>query len=342
MSDRSFIGQWDGLPVTYLKARWFGRSRSSIGFIVAPDLWRFRHCFRQADVVHIHGYRHFLYVGASIFTQLYRKPFIFQAHGTMTTEFGRQALKKAFDRTMGRLTARRVSRAIALTKAEIGDYERLGIPDSAVVKIPNLIRPDLPVPWPDRSVFRARYGIGAQEKMILFLSRLQARKGLDLLITAVANLGDPGVRLVVVGPDHGFRARAEQLSDELGMVGSVIFTGPLYGQEKFEAYSAADLYALTSVGGEGLPVAVVEACYAGTPVLLTDSIEISQLVDGRVGLATAVDVNAIQEALATMLNDPERLQYFSQQTESFIKKYFDPETILDRIEECYRSAVGDS
>jgi glycosyltransferase involved in cell wall biosynthesis len=339
LGNGSSQAEWKGIPVTYLKAYWWGKRSNSMGFIVSPDVWRHRQLIREADLVHIHGYRHFLFFAAALLARMYQVPYVVQARGTMNTKFGRQSLKQVVDHSAGRLVLRRAAGAVALTNAEVEEYTHLGVPKSSIAKIPNPLDPAICPELPDREPFRYRHGIKPTEKVVLFLSRLHERKGLEILIKAVAALQRPDVRLCIVGPDHGYQTTAERLTNDLGMRGAVLFTGPLYEQEKFEAYAAADVYVLPAKGGEGLPTTVIEACYAGVPIIVTNTVEISEIVDGQIGLAINYDADELKHALVEILDSPTLQQTYKQNTSSVLRQYFDLETILDRFEEHYHSVL---
>ncbi len=187
MSSRSFRDKWEGVPVTYLKAYWWGKRANSVGFILAPDLWRYRHLIREADVIHIHGYRHFLFVGIFLLAQSYGVPYIVQARGTLTGRFGRTGLKKIFDQSLGRFILSRAAGVVALSKAEMEEYAAQGVSRARIVKILNPLDPSVCPNLPDGQAFRRRYGLKPNEKAVLYLARLHERKGLGLLIRAVAD-----------------------------------------------------------------------------------------------------------------------------------------------------------
>ena len=73
---------------------------------------------------------------------------------------------------------------------------------------------------------------------------------------------------MIVGPDEGFLPLLKKLITDLDIEDKVLFTGPLYGQEKFSAYIDADVYVLPSVY-EIFGITVLEACACGTPVIVS-------------------------------------------------------------------------
>lgn len=111
---------------------------------------------------------------------------------------------------------------------------------------------------------------------ILSLGRVHEKKGIDILLKAFAaskyNLHNTA--LVVAGPgEPNYIASLKALAATLKIEGDVIWTGPLYGDMKFNAMRAADAYALPS-HQENFGISVVEALACGTPVLISDKVNI--------------------------------------------------------------------
>jgi poly(glycerol-phosphate) alpha-glucosyltransferase len=102
---------------------------------------------------------------------------------------------------------------------------------------------------------------------LLFLGRITPKKGLSELIAAFARAAPrlPGWRLVIAGwNDNAGDVRAEAVATGA----DIVFPGPLFGEAKAAAYAGAAAFVLPS-HSEGLPMTVLEAWAAGTPVLMT-------------------------------------------------------------------------
>ena len=101
----------------------------------------------------------------------------------------------------------------------------------------------------------------SEQKTLLFLGRIHLVKGLDILLPAWRGVQDlfPGWRLVIAGSDEGYRGRSGYLDEikskaqHLG-IKRVEFPGPMYGDQKFQAYRDADIYVLTSLSQRRQPV----------------------------------------------------------------------------------------
>lgn len=146
------------------------------------------------------------------------------------------------------------------------------------------------------AAWRARYGIGADELVVLHVSRLVREKRLDTL-TAALNLLNVPHRVVIVGdgPDRKF-AEAE-LPD-------AIFTGFLVGDELADAYAASDIFIFPS-DSESFGNVTLEAMASGLACVCADATgSRSLVVAGQTGfLADASDAQAFADHLSTLAKD---------------------------------------
>ena len=116
---------------------------------------------------------------------------------------------------------------------------------------------------------------------VLFLGRIHKKKGCDLLIEAFARLNSRQTQaeLVIAGPDEqGWQPRLAALAARMGLAGRVHFPGMLQGNVKWGAFYAAEAFALPS-HQESFGVAVTEALSCGTPVLISNKVNIWREVD---------------------------------------------------------------
>jgi glycosyltransferase involved in cell wall biosynthesis len=162
---------------------------------------------------------------------------------------------------------------------------------------------------PPPGVFRKKLGIEEHERFILFLGRLIPRKGADLLIKALVQLGEGTVKLVIAGPEGetGYLEHLRSQARASGVEQRVLFPGPLYGDDKKAALADAWVFALPSQY-ENFGNTAAEAIACGTPALVSDRCGIAPLIDQRGGLVTSYETGSVAQALRRLLGDPARYQ----------------------------------
>lgn len=136
-------------------------------------------------------------------------------------------------------------------------------------------------------VFYRRFPQLQGRRFLLFLARIHAKKGCDLLIEAFAKIAPsvPEVDLVIAGPNHGgLQAKLQHLADEAGIAGRVHWPGMIDGDLKWGALRACDALVLPS-HSENFGIAVVESLSVGRPVLISNQVNIWREIErDRAGL----------------------------------------------------------
>lgn len=153
---------------------------------------------------------------------------------------------------------------------------------------------------------------GRRDAPVLCVCRLVPKKGVDVLLRAVALAAedDPWLRLEVIG-DGPLRDELTALAVSLGIADRVTFHGAMESSGVEASYARASLVALPCrVDGDGdrdgLPTVLVEALARGIPVVSTDVVGIPELVrDGATGrLVPQDDPQALAAAIGDLRRDP--------------------------------------
>ena len=110
--------------------------------------------------------------------------------------------------------------------------------------------------------------------------------------------------LVLAGPsEHNHGREIAELVDNLGLSDSVLFTGVVTGPVKYALLRNADVFVLSSYG-EGLPMAVLEAMAAGTPVVITDQCYLPEVEACNAGMTVRCNVDSVAAGLSKVLAEP--------------------------------------
>jgi len=253
------------------------------------------------DVVHLHSHRHVLEAVVARSARRRGVPYVCTANGTAPPIERYVAIKHAVDLFGARDLLRRAAGCVAVSQAEVAHYRAAGVPDERITVIPNGIRPEDYEDLPPPGEFRHRYRIGAQARLVVFVGKITPRKGLDVLVRALARLAG-NVELAVVGnfmmPEEPIR----KLTRELGLEARVRFTGLLAGREKLGAYVDADVVAYPSVD-EIFGLVPIEALMCGTPVVVCDDSGCGEIVAAAEGglLVPYGDSERLAEAVRALL-----------------------------------------
>ena len=293
-----------GIPThvfdTGLPARlWTAYSRELSAFL-DENIARF-------DLVHIHEVWHYAGYVASRAARKRGIPYIVTIHGELSEwSFQHKGWKKlpyrkaALDKILKNAFALH-----AITQAEKERIAELGY-DTPVMIAPNGIDPTPFDKLPDPSAFLEKYPALEGKRVILFMGRLNPKKGLDILAHSFSTLRSrfPDAVLLIAGPDEeGTRQKTETILRSEGTLDSVIFTGMLTGKDKLAAMSCAEVFILPSYS-DVLGIAVLEAMAARLPVVITDRCEFPEVAEYNAGLVVRPIQSEVADSLTLMLADP--------------------------------------
>ena len=293
----------------------------------------------DVDALHVHEFRTAENLLTTPIAQTLNKPIVLSPHGTLALGVGRGRLKAGWDRLFSGRVARRVDHVNALTETELDDAKKLWqalgqsqMPTFSV--IPNGIHLRHFADLPDDADFRRRYGLG-EMPTVLFMGRLQRRKGLDALIQAFQQANVEYSRLLIAGPDEGMMKAIQALAagDE-----RIVIAGYLSGEERRRALAAGDVFALPAVG-EGLSMAALEAMAAGTPVILSPGCNMNEVETVGAGYVAMAAADAFAVKLRLLLMDSGRRARMGKAARQLIAQKYTWDTIAKQLESVYSSLL---
>lgn len=174
------------------------------------------------------------------------------------------------------------------------------------------------------AAFHAACPEAAGRRFLLFLGRIDEKKGCDLLVHAFAEMCHPELRLVMAGPDPGKRReRLEPLAAAVGCLDRIHWPGMLRGDAKWGAFAACEAFVLPS-HQENFGVAAVEALASGRPVLLTRAVNIArELSDDGCALVEPDTLDGVTRLVARWLalSPAERDGMAARAHETFARRY---------------------
>jgi phosphatidyl-myo-inositol dimannoside synthase len=244
--------------------------------------------------------------------RLHAAPYAIVVHGAEVTVPGRLPGSRA---ALGAVL-RGASLVVAAGGYPAAEAERAAGRSLPVVQVPPGVDVDRFVPLDDaaREAARARFGLPAHARLVVSVSRLVPRKGMDVLIRAAALLAPKHPDLVVaIGGDGRDRRRLERLVASTGA--PVRLLGRVPHDDLPALYGCGDAFAMlcrnrwAGLEQEGFGIVFLEAAAAGVPQVAGDSGGAAEaVVDGETGFVVRDpgDPMAVADALARLLDDPDR------------------------------------
>jgi 1,2-diacylglycerol 3-alpha-glucosyltransferase len=268
------------------------------------------------DIIHVHSPFLLGRLGARA-ARRHKLPLLFTFH-TLYEQYVHyfpfaENLSKQVVRAIARDFSNRCNVVVAPSQM-VADYLRqIGI-NTLIVKIPTGIDMD-EFKELDRNWLENSYGVGPQEKVLLFVGRLGKEKNVAFLLKSFQDVLKliPDCRLVLVGKGP-LEEELRQLCRQQGIEDKVIFTGELSRQQIVHCYASSDLFVFPSVTDtQGLVIG--EAKAAGVPVVAIRAFGPAEMVNHyEDGLLTELSLPAFTEAIIKLLRDKELYARMSKQS----------------------------
>ncbi|MUG95929.1 glycosyltransferase [Scytonema sp. UIC 10036] len=304
----------DGYQIIYFRCSPFRRYKFSLDLL----RWLNKHV-REYDLAHIHALFSPVSSLAAAICRQQKVPYILRPLGTLDPADLRKKklLKQLYTAILERPNIEG-SAAIHFTSVQEAKVsERFGVATR-----------DLTIPlgaiashWEGEkgrqgegeNLLRQRFNIPTDVPLVLFMSRIDPKKGLDLLFPALEALLAEGLNFhfVLAGGNPQDAEYVEKIKSQVQnspLRSHTTITGFVTGELKTALLQAADLFVLPSYY-ENFGIAVAEAMVAGTPVLISDQVHICQEVhDSESGWVSPLDVTEIVKLLRTALQNPSECQ----------------------------------
>ena len=245
-------------------------------------------------------------------------------------------------------TVRSADAVTANSTATASVVRRFGDVPVHVVPAPAGIPARLLAGTTDTPTMRRGRDNGDAPPEVLFVGRLVERKGVEVLVRAVARLArQRPIALTVVG-DGEWRSRISEVVSETDASGFVNMAGRVSEDELIEAYRRADVFVLPAVfdskgDTEGLGVVLIEALSMGLPVVGANVGGIPDIVvDGKTGwLFPAGDDKELARVLAQVLDDRVEARKRVRAGIRRVRERFAPESVAGAYGACYDAAVSE-
>ena len=208
--------------------------------------------------------------------------------------------------------------------------------DTLVLVQTDRVRSDVLAEFPEATLSVLGNGVDvpnetADGDQVVFVGRLEAQKGVHVLLKAVHDLDE---RLLIVG-DGSERERLEVLADRLDVEAK--FVGEVAHESVTKYLRKGKLFVLPSVRGEGLPNAMLEAMAAGLPVVVTDTGGVADAVkECETGyVVDPADVTTLRNRIEALCTDDQKRREMGFKARTYVRRTHGWSSIVARLEEVY-------
>jgi glycosyltransferase involved in cell wall biosynthesis len=301
----------------------------------------FTKAIKNCKIVHAHGHPYLSSLLASKLAKQYGKPFVLTQHNTFI-EYNNifDEVERLNDLTVGKETLREADKIIAISNATKDYVLSLGAKPSKVKVIHNGVDLNRFRPLPKiKDTMRQKLGIPQDAKVVLTVRRLVYKNGVDTLIDGanIAVKKNPKIVFLVVGKGPDMSSVQMQIK-QLGIEGNFRLTGFVPDEDLPLYYNTADLFALPSKSGEGLPLVALEAMACGLPVVATNVGGIKEIMVNDYG--KLVPPNN-PDALAKAILDFSEIDFTPYQSElrNMVEEKHSWDKNVERLIEIYEELI---
>ncbi|MDB9411733.1 hormogonium polysaccharide biosynthesis glycosyltransferase HpsP [Microcystis aeruginosa] len=188
------------------------------------------------------------------------------------------------------------------------------------------------------------FDLPQNKPIILYMSRLDPKKGLDLLLPSLESLLEKGLdfHFVLAGgnpQDQEYENRIKNQIERSILGKNTTITGFVTGEVKNSLLARADLFVLPSYY-ENFGIAVAEAMAAGIPVVISDRVDLHPAVTAAAaGWVTACQLEDLTNTLATAITNPEIRQQRGKNARDLVLNQYSWSAIADQLLTVYQNLV---
>lgn len=340
-SNRDVPGHWDQREETP-DVIVLTRSWNPLRPLDSDSLRRAERVIGESDVLHLNGvWQQECRQLAGIARRL-GTPQVVSTHGMLDDwcMAQRKTKKRLYHRFVLKGILEEAAAVHCTAQAEF-DQSKKWFPPSRGVVIPLLFDMEsmrqLPGPDPAKKAFPEVF-VG--RPLLLFLSRLHVKKGIERLIEAAKILSSQGIdyQLAIAGSGEArYVAGLKAMVTHNGLDENVKFIGFVTGVEKISLLQAAEIFVLPT-SQENFGLVLTEAMACGTPVITTRGVDIWNELDQSGGaVITSLDPADIAYTITELLTDKARREHMSGVARSWVFQWLESSRVIGQYEELYRS-----
>lgn len=327
----------NGYQVRYFPCSPFRRYKFSLDLL----RWLAAHA-AEFDLAHIHALFSPVSTAAATVARYKHLPYLMRPLGTLDPADLRKKkrIKQIYAALLERpnLAGAAGIHFTSLQEAKISERFGTSTPDVVIplgVKQPMML---------SKGQARRHFGISEDRLLLLFMSRIDPKKGLNLLIPALEKLLEEGANFhfVLAGGNPQDPAYENKIREQLQasrLRDRTTITGFVTGESKTALLQDADLFVLPSYY-ENFGIAVAEAMCNGTPVVISDQVYIwEEIQQAEAGWVCACDVDSLTEQLRDSLADASERQRRGINAQEYALKNYSWKAIAQATIKAYEKII---
>ncbi len=329
----------DGYKVIYFPCSPFRRYKFSLPLLQ----WLARNA-KHYDLAHIHALFSPVSTAAATIARQQKLPYIMRPLGTLDPADlqKKKQLKQIYGLLLEKPNLAGAGAIHFTSQEEAKVSERYG------TNTPDLVIPlgvNLPKSLPPLGKARQELNINQATPIILFMSRIDPKKGLDLLLPALETLQQEGIKFhfVLAGanpqdPDYENGISQQIKQSPLNTITTI--TRFVQGETKLGLLQDADIFVLPSYY-ENFGIAVAEAMATGTPVVISDRVHIWQEIQSAAaGWVSSCNLSQLTQTLRQVLQNPSDWQEKGINARNLVQNNYSWNAIAKQMVTAYQAILN--
>ena len=314
----------DGVTVNY-----FPRITKDHSHFSPKLLWTMWKQVKQFDVVHIHAWWNLVSILSCLIAVIRKTPVILSPRGTLSNYsfHNKNAfIKQCIHSLLGKPLLNRCFIHVTSTH----EAKTIGqlITPRQIINIPNFIELG--------KVYNQSDAPKVGELQLLFFSRIEEKKGLDILINSLSKISVPYHLTIAGSGELDYIAGLKQLSIQNGVSANISWIG-FQGEKKFNIMSSADLLILPSYD-ENFGNVVIESLSVGTAVLVSEHVGLADyIIENNFGWICKTDPDSIAGIINNI--DKNNLEAIKQRAPEIIMHDFNEDNLAKQYMDMYQQII---